>query len=227
MIAQPAYAARTSATSGRGYKNRAGLGGGQLQLTLPAPARPTFAWRILVSTLASLVETALPPHAFMSAKSKPKAHSKQTKSPARPALAAKSQQLAPVPPPPPRFFIRCTFVGEDKKVRLEGSFRFLIEATDLTAALAKLEKAVNKLRRTKDLPPRCDVYVEFVLELTDQKTGLIADFERWERDPRRFQAGHITVTESSRVFVEGLPIFSFGKRPEPASSAPATSAPQA
>jgi hypothetical protein len=121
-----------------------------------------------------------------------------------------------LPTPVPRYLARCTFVGEDKNVRVEGSFRFVSEAVDLAAFLPKLEKAVNKLRRTKELPPRCHVYVEFVIELADAKAGMLVDFERWERNPRRFQTGHITTAENCAAFTEGLPTFQFG--PEQAAS---------
>lgn len=147
--------------------------------------------------------------------SKPKTNpSKGRHAPAPASAPAKpaAPKLAPPPPPPlPRYLARCTFVGEEKKVRVEGSFRFVAEAADSAAMLAKLEKAVNKLRRARELPSHCEVFVEFMLELADLKPGLVADFERWERHPRRFQAGHITLSENCPVFVESLPTYRFGK----------------
>lgn len=143
----------------------------------------------------------------------PPASSKTTdKAPksAGPAGALARPGTAALPAPIPRYLARCTFVGEDKKVRIEGSFRFVADAADLTTFLPKLEKAVNKLRRTKELPPRCQVYVEFVIELADSKAGMLVDFERWERHPRRFQTGHITTAENCAAFTEGLPTFQFG-----------------
>ncbi len=123
----------------------------------------------------------------------------------------------PVPPPPPaarHYLVRCTFIGEDKKTRVEGSFRFVADAPDTATLLPKLAKAVRKLRRGGELPSRCDVYVEFILELAALDRGLVADFERWEREPRRFQHGCITLSDAA-VFDQGLPTFHFGKPAEP------------
>jgi hypothetical protein len=131
----------------------------------------------------------------------------------------------PPVPTPKRFLVRCTFVGEQQKKKLEGSFRFVCEAADATAVLAKLEPAVKKLRRTGEVPPRCDVYVEFVLELADLPRGIVADFERWECEPKRFQHGCITFSDTCAVYHQGQaePTFRFGKSAEqwvPASLEP-------
>lgn len=131
-----------------------------------------------------------------------------------PDATSRSKRTADMPPPSQRFFVRCTFVGEEKKVRLEGSFRFIVDAPDTSAVLPRLEKAVNKLRRTKELPRHCEVFVEFILALPDARSGIVADFERWERQPRRFQAGHITTSEACATFVEGLPVYRYGQNPE-------------
>jgi hypothetical protein len=125
----------------------------------------------------------------------------------------------PAPPPVRRYLARCTFVGEDKKVRVEGSFRFMADAVDTAAFLPKLEKAVKKLRRSGDLPPKCDVYVEFVIELAALERGVVADFERWQRDPRQFQTGWITLSDACGVHDHGLPSFHFGKAADPAPAA--------
>ena len=120
-----------------------------------------------------------------------------------------------------RYVVRCTFVGEDKKKRLEGSFRIVAEAPDTDALLVKVEKSVKKLRRTGELPPRCDVYVEFVLELADLKDGIVVDFERWEANPRKFQHGCIAFSEVCAVHQSGHPepAYRFGKIPEPPAHA--------
>lgn len=111
-------------------------------------------------------------------------------------------------------------MGEQKKQRLNGSFRFVAEAADSTAVLPKLEKAVKKLRRTGELPAKCDVYVEFVLELTELDKGVVADFERWEIEPRRFQHGCITFTEACAVYHTDhpAPAYRFGKPDEPSAA---------
>lgn len=141
------------------------------------------------------------------------------RSPKPNAVAHSSTKPKATPPPPSpaarRYLVRCTFIGEDKKTRVEGSFRFVADASDTGALLPKLEKAVRKLRRGGELPPRCDVYVEFILELAGLDRGLVADFERWEREPRRFQQGCITLSDAAAVFDEGLPTFRFGKAAEP------------
>jgi hypothetical protein len=151
--------------------------------------------------------------------------------------AAKSDRSAPVskprpaskpvvhaaPPPAKLFLVRCTFVGHDKaKQRVEGSFRFVIEAPDASAVQPRLEKAVRALRRSADLPPRCEIFVEFVLELADLKRGVIADFERWQKEPRQFQGGCITFSEACAVYQHGHnePAFRFGSAPAPAAGAP-------
>jgi hypothetical protein len=141
----------------------------------------------------------------LSSKTAPRVHAR-----AMPAMAK------PAPPPPKRFLVRCTFVGEDKKQKLEGSFRFACEGADATAVLAKLEPAVKKLRRTGELPPRCAVYVEFILELAELSRGIIADLERWESSPRRFQHGCITLSDTCAVYHHGHadPAFRFGKAAE-------------
>lgn len=113
---------------------------------------------------------------------------------------------------------RCTFVGEDKKKRLEGSFRFVSDAPDVAALMPKLEKAVKRLRREGEIPPRCEVYVEFIVELADSERGMIADFERWEQNPRRFQHGCITFSDRCPVYPteQPGPAFRFGMgSPEP------------
>lgn len=111
-------------------------------------------------------------------------------------------------------------MGEQKKQRLNGSFRFVAEATDSTAVLPKLEKAVRKLRRAGELPPKCDVYVEFVLELAELDKGVVTDFERWEIEPRRFQHGCITFSDACAVYHTDhpAPAFRFGKAEETSSS---------
>lgn len=135
------------------------------------------------------------------------------RTPSSPAPDRSPAKAAAVRVPPPlarHYLVRCTYVGEDKKTRLDGSFRFVADAADMTALLPKLEKAVKKLRRSGELPPRCEVYVEFVLELADLDRGVVADFERWEREPRRFQHGCITLSDACAVFDQALPSFRFG-----------------
>jgi hypothetical protein len=149
---------------------------------------------------------------------------KKTK-PSRPAPAPKPPAKPPVPPVPVnRYFVRCTYLGDDKKVPLEGAFRFILEAPDTTKLASKLEQAVKRLRRSGELPRRCDVYVEFVLELADLPRGLVVDFERWQREPRKFQHGCIAVSESCRVHEVGFTglSFHFGR---PAAAAPVPAAP--
>ena len=140
---------------------------------------------------------------------------------AKPAPAAKPAKPAkPAPPPPKRFLVRCTFLGEDKKQRLEGAFRFVCEAADATQVTAKLSPAVRRLRRLGELPARCQVYVEFVLELADLPRGVVADFERWESDPRRFQHGCIAFSDTCAAYDHPgpQPAFRFGKATEPAAA---------
>ena len=114
-------------------------------------------------------------------------------------------------------------MGEDKKLRVEGSFRFLCEAGDATAVLAKLAPAVKKLRRTGELAARCEVYVDFIVELAELPRGLVADFERWESSPRRFQQGCVTFSEVCAVYHQGHaePAFRFGKSAAPVETPPA------
>lgn len=141
------------------------------------------------------------------------ARSSSAPPPTRPAAksALKPTTLAtPAPAAPHRYFVRCTFVGEEKKIRVEGSFRFIAEAADIATLLPKLEKAVRKLRRTGELPPRCEVFVEFMVDLLDLKSGVLLDFERWERNPRRFQRGCTSLSDTCPVIDHDLPTFRFG-----------------
>jgi hypothetical protein len=120
-------------------------------------------------------------------------------------------------------------VGEQQKKKLDGSFRFVCEAMDANAVMAKLEPAVKKLRRGGEIPSQCDVYVEFILELGELQRGLVTDFERWERDPKRFQHGCVAFSETCAVYhhEQTEPAFRFGKSAEPpaAAAAPAAEAP--
>ncbi len=148
----------------------------------------------------------------------------------KPSLPKHRAAVKPVPVPPKpapaplqRFLVRCTFVGEDKKQQVNGSFRFLLEAVGTSAVLPKLGKAVNKLRRARELPPRCDVYVEFILELAELERGVVADFERWEVVPRRFQHGSITFSETCGIYhhEHPEPAFRFGKTAAQPAAIPA------
>lgn len=150
-----------------------------------------------------------------------KPHPAPKPAPARSVLPAPKPQ--PPPPPPPRqFLVRCTFVGEQQKKKLDGSFRFICEAADADAVRAKLEPAVKRLRRSGEIPSQCDVYVEFILELGELQRGLVADFERWERDPKRFQHGCVAFSETCAVYhhEQTEPAFRFGKSAEPPAAAP-------
>lgn len=131
----------------------------------------------------------------------------------KPSVSARAAAVPPAVPPPKRFLVRCTYVGEDKKKRIDGSFRFLAEAADVAVLRPKIEKAVNRLRRTGELPPRCEVYIEFILELADLARGIVADFERWEHDPKRFQHGCITFSDTCPVYQteSAEAAFRFGK----------------
>ena len=159
---------------------------------------------------------------------KPRKKRPASKKPAPRAVPPPPRPVKPAPPPLKRFFVRCTFVGEMQKRKVDGSFRFLIEASDVAAVRPKLEPAVKKLRRGGELPSRCDVYVEFVLELADLPRGVVVDFERWERDPKRFEHGCMAFSDTCAVYDHGAaePAFSFGKKPE-AAPAPALAAPPA
>ncbi|HVU36527.1 MAG TPA: hypothetical protein VHE61_24015 [Opitutaceae bacterium] len=141
--------------------------------------------------------------------------------PRSPTTPRPTPALKPAERPASRFFVRCTFVGEEKKRRIDGSFRFVAEAADANALFPKLEKAVRKLRRTGELPPRCDVYVEFVLELAGLDRGVIADFERWEHNPKRFQRGCITFSDACAVYQSGQTEASFRFGAPVASAHPA------
>ncbi len=122
-----------------------------------------------------------------------------------------------------QYLVRCTFLGENKKQKIEGAFRFFLEATDTSRLAALLEKAVKRLHRTGELPRRCDVYVEYVLELADLRRGVVVDFERWEREPRKFQHGCIAFSDTCRHHEAGFAglQYHFGKPAEaPAPTVP-------
>jgi hypothetical protein len=147
--------------------------------------------------------------------------------PAGPPRAPQPKLVRPAASPPPAapkklYLVRCTFVGEDRKNKVEGAFRFLLEASDQTPLVPRLGQAVRRLRREKEIPATAIVYVEYIIEVAGLKQGIIVDFERWTKEPRTFEHGRITFNDACAVFHgdECCPTFRFGRAAAPAPAAP-------